>query len=66
VASSRSYAVARRLTLSPPTLKAVSFIPSGSADPLAQGIPEGHASGAGDEHARHVGGDLVHPALTRW
>src|SRR5258708_11402387 len=34
------------------------------ADPLAQGIPERHASGPGDEHAGHVGGGVVHPALT--
>lgn len=30
VASSRSYAVASRLTLAPPTLNSVSFMPSGS------------------------------------
>jgi hypothetical protein len=30
----------------------VSFIPSGIADPLAQGIPERHARGPGDEHGQ--------------
>jgi hypothetical protein len=37
--------------------------PERPADPLAQGFPERHAGGAGDEHAGHVGGGVVHPPL---
>src|SRR3982074_3274492 len=39
-ALSRSYAVANRPMLSPPTLKAVSFIPSGSQIPSRRASPK--------------------------